>query len=200
METEKKKLTDTQLRIVQAVVGVLSAAALMIAIALSSSLQGLLSYTFVVIFLIITFGRRWIENKYRLRLNFFNLILINSIMIGILIYLIVIFYNPAIKSGLSDIGKLLIIIGIVLVIVGLGMVFPYIRYRKRTEKGIIIPIRIPEKTEEEQEAERKASEAASGASSIYRQIAEMKDELGIKEDDKPSDDESSIKEQDEENK
>lgn len=177
METEKKKLTDTQLRIVQLVAGILSAAALMVTISLSSVLPGLLSYAFVVVFLIITFGRRWIENKYRLRLNFFNLVLVDGIMAGILVYAIMIFNNPTVNTGLSDTLKILIVIGVVLIILGLGVTMPYIRYRKRLEKGTVIPMRIPEKTEEEQEAESKARAAASGQSSIYRQMAEMQKEL-----------------------
>jgi hypothetical protein len=180
MEGEKKKLTDKQLRIVQAVAGVLSGAALMVTIALSSSLQGILSYAFLVIFLIITFGRRWVENKYRLRLNFFNLILIDSIIVGILVYVVLIFSNPANNSGLSDTVEMLIVAGIVLIIIGLGVVFPYVRYRKRLANGIIIPIRIPEKTEEESVSERKAN-TASGSSSIYRQMAEMTKELEEKD-------------------
>jgi hypothetical protein len=180
MEEGKKKLTDMQLRIVQAVAGVLCAAALMVTIALSSQLQGILSYAFLVIFLIITFGRRWVENKYRIRLNFFNLVLIDGILAGILIFVVSIFNNPKVTTGISETAELLIIIGIVLVILGLGIAYPYIRYRKRLENGTVIPIRIPEKTEEEQEAERNAS-TASGASSIYKQMAEMAKELEEKD-------------------
>ncbi|MGE5494013.1 MAG: hypothetical protein ACM3S4_01785 [Burkholderiales bacterium] len=180
MEEEKKKLTDTQLRIVQAIAGVLCAAALMVTIALSSQLQGILSYAFLVIFLIITFGRRWVENKYMIRLNFFNLVLIDGILAGILIFVISIFNNPTVTTSISETAELLIIIGIVLVILGLGIVYPYLRYRKRLENGTVIPIRIPEKTEEEKEAESKAS-AASGPSSIYKQMAEMAKELEEKD-------------------
>ncbi len=180
MEEGKKKLTDMQLRIVQAVAGALCAAALMVTISLSSQMQGILSYAFVVIFLIITFGRRWVENKYRIRLNFFNLVLIDGIMAGILIFVISIFNSPSVTTGLSETVELLIIIGIVLIILGLGIAYPYLRYRKRLEKGIVLPIRIPEKTEEEQEAERKAS-AAAGPSSVYKQMAEMAKELEEKD-------------------
>jgi hypothetical protein len=179
METEKKKLTDNQLRIFQAVAAVLCAAALMITISLSSSMEGIFQYAFLVIFVIITFGRRWVENKFRLRLNFFNLILIDSIMVGILIYLIAVFYNPAVNTGLSDTIELLIVIGVVILILVLGFGLPYRTYLKRKEKGTLVPIRIPEKTEEEKEAER--NNASSGQSSIARQIAEMTKELDAKE-------------------
>lgn len=179
MEEEKKKLTDTQLRIVQAVAGVLCAAAFMVTIALSSTTQGILSYAFLGVFVIVMFGRRWVENKYRLRLSFFNLILIDGLMTGIMIFLITIFVNPTVKSGLTDTAKLLIIIGICLVIIGLGIVYPYMRYTKRKKAGKVVPIRIPEKTEEE--AEKKAGAAAAGQSSLYRQMAEMAKELEGKE-------------------
>ena len=180
METEKKKLTDNQLRAVQGVAGIICAAALMVTIGLSSSLEGLLSYLFVGVFIVITIGRRWVENKYRLRLNFFNLVLIDGIMAGILVYLILMFYFPITPVAMSETAKLLIVIGFVLVILLLGIGWPLLRYSKRKQNGTVLPIRIPEKTEEEVNAERAAQNG--GRSSIAQQIADMTKELEEKGD------------------
>lgn len=183
METEKKKLTDNQLRLVQGIAGIISAAALMVSIAFSQALtqiSDLLGYLFVAVFVVITIGRRWVENKYRLRLNFFSLVLIDGIMAGMLIMLIILFYYNKEPIQMPDIVKLLIIIGILLVILVLGIGLPLLRYLKRKEKGEVPPIRIPEKTEEEKERESRNNQN-NGRPSIAQQIAEMTRELEEKD-------------------
>ena len=183
METEKNKLTDDQLRLAQGVAGIICAAALMVSIFFSqqlSQISGLLGYLFVVVFLVITLGRRWVENKYRLRLNFFNLVLIDGILAGIIVYVVMIFYFPQVPIEISDLGKALIVTGSCLVLFGLGIAFPLWRYHKRKVNGTVRPIRIPEKTEEEKEKEARSVQS-NGHSSIERQIAEMTKELEEKE-------------------
>lgn len=179
METEKKKLTDNQLRLTQGIAGVLAAAALMVSILLSPQLEGLLQYLFVVVFIVITMGRRWFENKYRMRLNFFNLVMIVGIMIGIYIFLVISFYSPDSAIKLGDTEKLLILIGALLVILLLGFGLPIWLHFKRKAKGTTLPIRIPEKTEEEEKAEQ--AKGSYGRSSIAQQMAEMQKELEEKE-------------------
>lgn len=180
METEKKKMTDNQLRLVQGIAGILSAAALMVSISLSSILPGLLAYLFVAVFLVITMGRRWVENKYRIRLNFFSLVLIDGIIIGILVMLIINFYFSKEPMLESELIRLLIVIGLSLAILILGLALPLRKYLKRRENGEVPPIRIPEKTEEEREKEN-SSVQNNGHPSIARQIAEMTRELEEKD-------------------
>lgn len=180
METEKKKLTDNQLRLAQGIAGVLAAAALMVSILISPNLEGLLQYLFVVVFIVITMGRRWFENKYRMRLNFFNLVMIEGILIGIYIFLAVSFYNPESAIALSDTLKALILIGALLVILLLGFGLPIWMHFRRKAKGITVPIRIPEKTEEEEKADQ-AKSGYGGRSSIAQQMAEMQKELEEKD-------------------
>ena len=179
METEKKKLTDTQLRIVQGVAAVLAAAALMVTISLSNSLGGILQYSFLVVFVIVIFGRRWVETKFRLRLNFFNLVLIVSIMVGIFIYLVLAFYSPGSEIQLSDTLKTLMLVGVALLTLVLGIALPLRLYFKRKEKGTLVPIRLPEKTEEEEK-----QPVNCGPKSIAQQIEEMTRELDGKNDEK----------------
>ena len=179
-EETKKKLTDTQLRIVQIIAGILSAAALVASMFIPSTLtekgiiakDDLLNYLFVVVFLAIMFGRRTIENKYRLRLSLYSLAMIDGILFGILIYVIRIFYMPeSTISSLAEIYKILIIVGVVLVILVLGVLVPYLRYRKRVENGTVPPIRIPEKKEDAHTEDTPA--ANDGAMTIEQKIAAM---------------------------
>jgi hypothetical protein len=179
---EKKKLTDMQLRIVQGIAGLLSAAALIVSIYVSGlkSSEGniLMQYLFLIIFVLIIFGRRSIENKFRLRLNFYNLVLIDGILGGILIYFILLANNPESGLKLDFIYQLLIIIGIVLIIIGLGIVYPYLRYRKRKAEDKLIPIRIPEPKEGEEDKNAKPGRyAVKTGPSISSQIADMTKEL-----------------------
>ena len=154
-EENKKKFTDKQLRIIQAIAGIVCAAALVLSMYIPTYLvenrviesDSLINYSFVVVFLIIMVGRRSIENKHRLRLGLFSLTLINGILAGILLYAVRMFYDP--KSGaayeLDNIYKILIIIGVLLVILVVGILLPVLRYKKRVAEGTLIPIRIPEK-------------------------------------------------------
>lgn len=183
METDKRKLTDNQLRLVQGIAGILSAAALMVSISLSqelSKISELLGYLFVAVFLVITIGRRWVENKYRIRLNFFNLVLIDGILTGILVFSVIMLYFSKEPPQMSGIVKLLIIIGLSLIIIVPGIVLPLRKYLKRKEKGEVPPIRIPEKSEEEKEKESKMAQN-NGHPSIAQQIAEMEKELEEKD-------------------
>jgi hypothetical protein len=185
METEKRKLTDNQLRLVQAIAGALCAAALMVSIMIASMpfSKGnlLLEYLFVIVFVIITIGRRRIETRFRLRLNLFNLVMIVGIMIGIYIYVVNLFYNPEAGVKLGDTEKVLILVGILLAILALGFGLPFWRYSKRKAKGTLAPIRIPEKTEEEQKEEERRNVSRGGHSSVAQQIAEMQRELEEKD-------------------
>jgi len=176
METEKKKLTDNQLRLVQGVAGAVCAAVMMI----TMSIPDLSTYAFLATFVVIMIGPRWVERKYRLRLNFFSLVLLNGIMVGILIMLISNLYYSDKPLFTSEPLKLLVIIGVALIIVVLGFTLPLLRYKKRREKGEVKPIRIPEKTEEEQEKENRSIQN-NGHSSIAQQIAEMARELEEKD-------------------
>jgi hypothetical protein len=174
----KKKLTDMQLRIIQAIVGIVSAAALVLSMFIPSDLikkgvieQGdLLNYLFVVVFLVIMFGRRQIENKYRLRLNLFSLTLIDGIVVGLMIYVIQMLNDPAIV--MADIYKVLIIVGGFLAVLVLGVLLPYLRYRKRVAAGTLPPIRIPEKPKPTEE-EIAAAEEVAGPSTLEQKIAAM---------------------------
>ena len=76
------------------------------------------------------FARRRIEARYRIRLNFYNLILIDGILACILIYVVIMFNNTSANLQLSDTGKLLICIGLALFIAVLGIAVPLLRYLK----------------------------------------------------------------------
>ncbi len=174
----KKKLTDTQLRILQAIAGVISAAALLVSLFFMEQLKeinDLLQYLFLAIFLIIMFGRRSIENKYRLRLNLFGLVLIDGILGGIVLFVLI---SPI---NLSLTWRLIILIGGIVLLLGLGVGFPLFRYLKRKADGTVPPIRIPEK-KEDPEAEKAAQE--NRPMSIEEKIAQMTRELdeGIPQD------------------
>ncbi len=153
MDTEKKKLTDLQLRIIQIVAGIFCAAALFLAIYLPKELavdqNSLLNYLFVVVFLAIMMGRRSIENKFRLRLNLFSMTLMDGILGAIIIFLSLALYsgNEEALAKLDNGIKLLIIIGLTLILLGLGIAFPLVRYMKRKANGTLPPIRLPEKPE-----------------------------------------------------
>lgn len=178
-EEGKKKLTDTQLRLVQVIAGIISAAALVASMFIPSTLSekgviakdDLLNYLFVVVFLAVMFGRRTIENKYRLRTGLFSLTLIVGILFGILVYVIRMFYLPdSPAAAMAEIYKVLIIVGAVLVILILGVLLPYLRYRKRVENGTLLPVRIPEKKEETAQG---TPEVEDGPMTIEQKIAAM---------------------------
>ena len=153
MDTEKKKLTDMQLRVVQVIAGVISAAALFLSIYLPKFLvtdeNSLLNYVFVVVFLVIMMGRRSIENKYRLRLNLFSMTLMDGILGAIIIFAVTAMYSNVddVITRLDNSIKILIICGLLLILLGLGIAFPLVRYFKRKANGTLVPIRLPEKPE-----------------------------------------------------
>ncbi len=178
---QKKKLTDMQLRYAQIAAGIVCAAAMVLSLLFvsvlfsdvdkNSSGGSLISFLWVIVFLAITFGRRSIENKYRLRLNLFGLLLLDGIAGGILIYFIIMPFT------IDQTIKLIIIIGGTLLLLGLGVLMPYLRYRKRVENGTLPPIRLPEKTEDEN------SEIAQNEGRTTRddKIAEMMREIEERE-------------------
>ncbi len=181
MDTNKQKLTDTQLRILQIVAGIISAAALFLAIYLPSVLikndeNNLLNYAFVVVFLVIMMGRRSIENKYRLRLNLFSLTLMDGILGAVIIFATLSLYsgNNDALSNLSDTVKILIIVGLSLLLLIAGILVPLLRYFKRKANGTLSPIRLPEKPEPE---ETSAEADEDGPMTIEQKVAAMTREL-----------------------
>lgn len=154
MDTNKQKLTDKQLRIIQIVLGIVAAVTLFLSIILPTILvddkNSLVNYAFVVVFLVVMMGRRSIENKYRLRLNLFSLALMDGILASVIGFAIMGFYFPKeedVLTKLDDTIKILIIGGLCALLLGLGILLPAIRYFKRKENGTLPSIRIPEKPE-----------------------------------------------------
>lgn len=180
MNTTKEKFTDKQLRIIQIVVGILCAAALIVAIyvaALPAAKDNkILQYLFLVVFLIIMIGRRKIEAKFRIRLNLFNLVLIDGILAGIMFYTYAAFYYPSegMSVSLNDTVKILIIVGIALLLLILGIMLPLSKYNKRKINGTVAPIRLPEEPEPEEKEEEVADE---GPLTIEQKISQMTKEL-----------------------
>lgn len=174
---EKKKLTDSQLRLFQAIAGILCAAALVASMFLMEELaktNSFLQYTFLIVFLVIMFGRRRIESKYRLRLNLFGLVLIDGIMGGILLFILA---TPDFLAG--QVWRLVILIGGFILMAGLGIVWPCLRYLKRKKEGTVPPIRIPEKKEPEEGEKNEA--ASDGALTTEQKIAAMMRDLEDRE-------------------
>jgi hypothetical protein len=171
----KKKLTDMQLRILQAIAGIISAAALLVSLFYMPKLaetNSLLQYLFLVIFLIIMFGRRSIENKYRLRLNLFGLVLIDGIMAGILLYLgIVVFSSP--ENTIPPVWQAVILVAGCVLLLGGGVAWPLIRYFKRKANGTLPPIRLPEKKDDPEAQQALENRPMT----IEEKIAEMTREL-----------------------
>ena len=144
----KRKLTDNQLRALQIVAGIVSAIAMVAALYLPQRVfnvepNDLLNYSFVVVFLIITFGRRSIENKYRLRLGLFSLSLMLGIFAGVILFVVDMFYSSEQNIALSEEIKTLILIGLVLLLI-VGITIPAMRFFKRKSEGNLRPIRLPE--------------------------------------------------------
>lgn len=196
--TEKRKLTDQQLRIAQIVAGIICAAALVVSIYLSGLFgedNTIMQYLFLIVFVVIMVGRRQIEKRFRLRLNLFSLAMIDGIAVGIIIYTATAFFTPAAESaeqaaegaetatntisGLSDPVKILILAGIFVLMLVFGIILPLRRYYKRKAEGNEIPIRLPEPEEEPEpeEAEDMDDDTYHGMSPIERQIMEMTKEL-----------------------
>ena len=188
MSIINEKLTDQQLRIVQLVAGILSGAALIVALFVAgrgAEDNVFLTYLWLVVFVVIMFGRRWIERKYRLRLFFYNLVLVNTLCVGILIYLCVIFFSPTSMSEFSEeytTGlRVLTVVAPALAVLILGVILPLKRYKKRTENGTLRPTRLPEPKEEDESEDTPAN---SGPMSIDQQIAAMTKELDSDKEDK----------------
>ena len=181
----EKRLTDKQLRIVQVIAGIISAAALLASIYIASpDIAGdntLLQYLFLIVFAIVMFGRRWVENKFRLRLNLFSLVLIDGIIVGVFFYTVFAFY-PAGESQvqLDDIWKTLILVGIVLIFLILGIGLPLRNYYKRKAAGTIRPVRLPEPKEKAETDDTTAEQ--SGPMTIEQQIAAMTNDLDKNDD------------------
>jgi len=173
----KKKLTDTQLRIVQIIVGVLCGFVLVLSIFIPNELarrgvidqNSLLNYLFVAVFLAITFGRRRIETKYRLRLSLFSLALIDSVVFTLLLYAIRMFSDPQI--AIPEVYKIIIIVVGFAALLVLGVILPYLKYRRRMAEGTQPPIRIPEEKKPVEEA--KAEEEENHTTSLEQKIADM---------------------------
>lgn len=183
---EKNKLTDNQLRILQIVIGIFSAAALVASIYLPrlfvTDSQSLLNYVFVVVFLAITFGRRSIENKYRLRLGLFSLCLMIGILAGVIFFAASLLYAPEenAMTGWSVQAKTLTIAGLSLLLV-LAVIVPLVRYFKRKANGTLPPIRLPEK-EPDKTAEAAPDEIGyDGPVTVEQKIDAMIRELDEKE-------------------
>jgi Na+-transporting methylmalonyl-CoA/oxaloacetate decarboxylase gamma subunit len=201
MDTNKQKLTDTQLRVVQIVLGIVAAVALFLSIILPTKLvsdeKSLLHYAFVVVFLVITMARRTVENKYRLRLNLFNLALMDGVLAAVIVFATFGFYpenaNPKdVLANLDNTIKILIIAGLCLLLLVLGILIPAMRYFKRKANGTLPPIRIPEKPQPE-ETEQEPDE--DRPMTIEEKIAAMSREL---DENNTADDTNSIQNAEEE--
>ncbi|MGI5850055.1 MAG: hypothetical protein ACOX8Q_08360 [Christensenellales bacterium] len=180
MDVKKGKLTDQQLRIVQVIAGILSSAALLVSILVASpeisKNNKIVQYLFLVVFLIIMFGRRRVESKYRLRLNLFNLVLIDGILAGVLIYTIVSFFPAESSTVQLDVSlKILIVVAVALILLIVGIALPLRKYFKRIENGTLPPIRLPEKQETPETDENNFED--QGPMTIEQQIAAMTKEL-----------------------
>jgi len=200
MDETKRKLTDTQLRALQIVLGIISAAALIAALfvpTIVGTTNTLLTYLWLVIFVVVMFGRRWIERRFNLRLALYNLVMLVTLATLILIYASILFFSPATvgAEGLewSMALKLVIVIGVGLLILVLGIALPLMRYVKRRDEGTLRPIRLPEPEEIEEEEEEKSTEdaATAGMSPLERQIMEMTKDLDGPKDDADGNSDSS---------
>lgn len=188
----KKQFTDKQLRIIQFVLGLISAAALVAAIYLPKTLgirEGdLLNYAFVVVFLIVMIGRRSVENKYRLRLGLFSLTLMIGILAGIIFFVVSMLQAPDSTLLWSPQAKIMVLGGLIALLL-VAIIVPFIRYRKRLAAGTLQPIRLPEPKEPEPKAESEAADAAvdedyDGPMTIEQKIAAMTRELDADKQDK----------------
>ncbi len=181
---EKRKFTDKQLRILQVLFGLLSAAALVAAIYLPRVFDvpegDILNYVFVAVFLVVMLGRRSIENRYRLRLGLFSL----SLMVGVLAGIIFFVISMLNTLNWSVQAEIMVIAALVLLLLA-AIIVPAIRYFKRKEKGTLQPIRLPEPKEPEEKKSEVADEtedddAYDGPMTIEQQIAAMTRELDEK--------------------
>lgn len=199
MSETKQKLTDSQLRVIQLVAGIISAIALIAAlffIGPSSAEKSFLQYLWLIIFAVVMFGRRWVERRFNMRLALYNLAMLDSLALLIIFYVSLLFFAPDVITSIqlffvpgapqenlgidtlsSTLKVLIIVVGSLLVAI-LGIVLPITRYVKRKDEGNLPPIRLPEpeEVEEEEESEEQMDES-SKLSPLERQIMEMSQEL-----------------------
>ncbi len=195
MNETRAKLTDTQLRVLQVIIGIISAAALLASLFLPNFLGNtntLISYLWLIIFVIVMFGRRWIERRFNMRLALYNLAMLDTLAIIIVIYGSLLFFAPQVfPEGSASVEwsiaiKLLLVIGIGLIILIFGIILPASRYYKRKEEGTLRPIRLPdpeEISEEDDTEQSKENESHSGLSPLEIQIMEMTKDLDKKDSD-----------------
>ena len=181
MEQQKYKLNDFQLRVIQAIAGIICAAALIVSIWVSSLDAAednvILKYLFLIVFLLIMIGRKRVESHFHMRLNLFSLVLIDGICAGVIFYAGLLFFstNNEASIGLDMWLKVLIIAAVSLALLILGILLPMKRYIKRRDEGTPMPIRIEQKEEPEEDA--KDEPAEDGPTTIEQRIAAMTKEL-----------------------
>lgn len=191
-ETEtKRKLTDSQLRVIQVVAGIIASIALLAALFIAGPNAGdnvLLQYLWIIIFAVVMFGRRWIERRFNMRLALYNLAMLDTLAILIVIYASILFFAPGVlgaeELAMSMPVKLLIVIGVGLLVIIFGIILPISRYFKRKEEGTLRPIRLPDPEEitvEEEEEAKDEDPSLSGLSPLERQIMEMTKDLDKKD-------------------
>lgn len=200
MSESKQKLTDSQLRVIQLVAGIISAIALIVAlffIGPSSAEKSFLQYLWLIIFAVVMFGRRWVERRFNMRLALYNLAMLDSLALLIIFYVSLIFFAPSVITsiqlffmpsapqeslGIDTISttiKVLIVVGASLLVAILGIILPITRYVKRKDEGTLAPIRLPEpeEIEDEDEESEEQMDESSKLSPLERQIMEMSQEL-----------------------
>ena len=183
---QKKKLTDYQLRVVQAIAGVLSAIALVVSIWVSSLEAAednvILRWLFLIIFLVVVLGRRRVESHYHLRLNLFGLALIDGIAAGVIFYASLLFFSSTdlVSINMDMWLKVLIIGAVSLALLILGIILPLLRYIKRRDEGTLQPVRIEQKEEPEDNTDNDDDVPDDGPMTIEQQIKAMTKELDEK--------------------
>lgn len=200
MSETKQKLTDSQLRVIQLVAGIISAIALIVAlffIGPSSAEKSFLQYLWLIIFAVVMFGRRWVERRFNMRLALYNLAMLDSLALLIIFYVSLLFFAPDVITSiqlffmpgtsreslgigtLSTTLKVLIVVGGTLLVAILGIILPITRYIKRKEEGTLAPIRLPEpeEIEEDEEESEEQTDESSKLTPLERQIMEMTQEL-----------------------
>ena len=199
MNETKAKLTDTQLRVLQVIIGIISAVALLASLFLPNFLRNtntLVSYLWLIIFVIVMFGRRWIERRFNMRLALYNLAMLDTLAMLIVAYGAVLFFAPqlfpdgSVTPDWSIAIKLLLVIGIGLLVLIFGIILPASRYFKRKEEGTLRPIRLPEPEEIDEEEDEQSNEDDShaGLSPLEIQIMEMTKDLDKKDSESDSSD------------
>ncbi len=182
MSIVKEKLTDTQLRVIQVIAGILCGVALSVTLFLTNLRDNeniILQYLWLIVFVIIMFGRRWIERKFKLRFLLYNLVLVDTLVVCIVVYLCILFYTPLVATpgmfeGWSDTVKLLVVIVPSVAVLILGVVLPLFRYQKRKENGTLRSVRLPEPKEPDETEQEIVND---GPMTIEQKVAAMTREL-----------------------